>query len=487
LAVADDDERPEYQHGIGMIGGTQFHWGSGMPGKYWSIPYGDYPVTPNAPTGAWAHQVGAIPINDNVIPDPQLGRNRIGIMIHSGSAPALDQLYTEGCFKVDPQDWPNVRSQILAEADKGPLYLHVAPGGVAAFTNTKTFSQAGGDTPAANANASANTSANPSASPSAQGTTINTTGPDFYATAMQHESGGKNIPNAAGGWGAAGGYYQFTPATYAGIRAARPDLNLPANIQDASQDQQTAAYHELTRQNAAALQSANLPVNDKNVFMGSFLGGAGATKFLVAMNQNPDANAAAMFPTEAKANPTVFYDQGQPRSLQQVYALQTGPFGSGNTTGFGTNLNTTAPASAAPPAGGLGAAITALNQGTGAGGKGPSALDTAAKMFDPPQQQAPPPAPIPQAPPLERFNPGAQQLMLQLLARNAKPLSWGTAPFGSTGTGLQPAGQQASPQGDLSQLSQWETWQRMQQAGLGSPVPPGVPGTTLNSAGDSYV
>jgi hypothetical protein len=159
--VADDD-RPQYQHGIGTIDGTQFHWGSGTPGKYWSIPYGDYPVTPNAPTGAWAHQAGAIPINNNVIPDPQLGRNRIGIMIHSGSAPSLDQLYTEGCFKVDPQDWPTVRSQILAEADKGPLYLHVAPGGVAAFTNTKTFSQAGEETPAANANAAANTTAAPS-------------------------------------------------------------------------------------------------------------------------------------------------------------------------------------------------------------------------------------------------------------------------------------------------------------------------------------
>ena len=78
-----DDPRPEYQHGVGTIGSTQFHWGSGMPGKYWSIPYGDYPVTPNAPTGAWAHQAGAIPIANNVIPDPQLGRNRIGIMIHS--------------------------------------------------------------------------------------------------------------------------------------------------------------------------------------------------------------------------------------------------------------------------------------------------------------------------------------------------------------------------------------------------------------------
>ena len=80
------DDRPQYQHGVGTIGGSQFHWGSGSPGQYWSIPYGDYPVTPDAPTGAWAQSVGAIPIANNVIPDPLLHRDRIGIMIHSGSA-----------------------------------------------------------------------------------------------------------------------------------------------------------------------------------------------------------------------------------------------------------------------------------------------------------------------------------------------------------------------------------------------------------------
>ena len=133
------EDRPQYQHGVGTIGGQSFHWGSGMPGKYWSIPYGDYPVTPNAPTGDWAHKAGAIPIANNVIPDPQLGRNRIGIMIHSGSAASLDQLYTEGCFKVDPDDWPAVRSEILKEASSGPLYLHVQPGGVASFTNAATM------------------------------------------------------------------------------------------------------------------------------------------------------------------------------------------------------------------------------------------------------------------------------------------------------------------------------------------------------------
>ena len=135
------DPRPQYQHGTGTIGDQTFHWGSGSPGQYWSIPYGDYPVTPDAPTGDWAHKAGAIPIANNVIPDAQLGRDRIGIMIHSGSSDSLDKLYTQGCFKVAPSEWPQVRAEILKEAGSGPLYLHVQPGGQASFTNTKTLAQ----------------------------------------------------------------------------------------------------------------------------------------------------------------------------------------------------------------------------------------------------------------------------------------------------------------------------------------------------------
>jgi hypothetical protein len=241
--VADGD-RPQYQHGVGTIGGTQFHWGSGTPGQYWSIPYGDYPVTPNAPTGAWAHQAGAIPIANNVIPDPLLGRNRIGIMIHSGSAPSLDQLYTEGCFKVDPQDWPNVRSQILAQAEKGPLYLHVAPGGVAAFTNTKTFSQAGEDTPAATANTTANTTANAQGGgPSrpatiARGTTLNSTPLDIVLNA---ESGDRNIPNVhqTTSSGQAQGNAQITTGTWTDFAPkAGVDLKQYPTPMDAPRDVQ---------------------------------------------------------------------------------------------------------------------------------------------------------------------------------------------------------------------------------------------------------
>ncbi|HAJ90931.1 MAG TPA: flagellar biosynthesis protein FlgJ [Rhodospirillaceae bacterium] len=57
------------------------------------------------------------------------------------------------------------------------------------------------------------------------------------------------------------------------------------------------------------------------LYMAHFMGPAGAGKFLKAMAKNPDANAAAMFPTAAAANKGVFYDKsGKAKSLEQVYA-----------------------------------------------------------------------------------------------------------------------------------------------------------------------
>jgi hypothetical protein len=187
----------------------------------------------------------------------------------------------------------------------------------------------------------------PGAPPATQtpGSPIN----DFYHSSMMHESGGRNIANAAGG--AASGYYQFMPKTWASVRAAHPDLNLPENLSDANLDQQTAAYREFTRGNVEALQKAGVPITDKNVFMASFLGSGGATKFFNALKENPNANAADVFSAEAKANPSVFYDKDQPRSLQQVFDLQTKMHGTGNTTGFGPD--------AAPSTGPGGTAVAA--------------------------------------------------------------------------------------------------------------------------------
>jgi hypothetical protein len=159
-------------------------------------------------------------------------------------------------------------------------------------------------------------------------------GPNFYDVVEQHESGGKNIQNSAGA--DAWGYYQFTTPTWQGVKSAHPELKLPeGSILSANHDQQLAAYKALVSGNVAKLQAAGIPINDKNVFMASFLGAGGATKFLQALKNNPNDVAAPAFSKEAAANPTVFMDGQHARTYADIYALMTSKFGGGNTTGFG--------------------------------------------------------------------------------------------------------------------------------------------------------
>lgn len=60
-----------------------------------------------------------------------------------------------------------------------------------------------------------------------------------------------------------------------------------------------------------------------DLYLAHFMGANGAARFLNAMNQNPDQNAAALFSKEARANKNVFFDKdsGKARSLNDVYAF----------------------------------------------------------------------------------------------------------------------------------------------------------------------
>jgi hypothetical protein len=57
------------------------------------------------------------------------------------------------------------------------------------------------------------------------------------------------------------------------------------------------------------------------LYMAHFMGPAGASKFLNALDKNPNSNAAALFPDAASANKNVFFDKsGKSKTLEQVYA-----------------------------------------------------------------------------------------------------------------------------------------------------------------------
>ncbi|NIJ09592.1 hypothetical protein FHS31_003229 [Sphingomonas vulcanisoli] len=62
--------------------------------------------------------------------------------------------------------------------------------------------------------------------------------------------------------------------------------------------------------------------NATDLYFAHFLGLGGASKFLTAAGSNPDATAASLFPREAGANRSIFYEHdGSARSLGEVYAL----------------------------------------------------------------------------------------------------------------------------------------------------------------------
>lgn len=70
-----------------------------------------------------------------------------------------------------------------------------------------------------------------------------------------------------------------------------------------------------------------------DLYMAHFLGLGGATKFLSAMKADPDASAAALFPSAARANRGVFYDNaGHARSVSEVYQRFAKKLGDGADT-----------------------------------------------------------------------------------------------------------------------------------------------------------
>jgi hypothetical protein len=55
------------------------------------------------------------------------------------------------------------------------------------------------------------------------------------------------------------------------------------------------------------------------LYIAHFLGAHGAEKLFTAGLANPDQVAANLFPKQAKANPTIFYERGKARTIRQVY------------------------------------------------------------------------------------------------------------------------------------------------------------------------
>ena len=173
------------------------------------------------------------------------------------------------------------------------------------------------------------------------------TGVDFsYLLAQAQSESGLN-PTAKAGNSSATGLFQFLDQSWLGVvkaHGAEHGLGWAADaIQarrgggftvDPTLRQAVFALREqagpaalmaasYASDNAAGLtQALGRQVTSTDLYFAHFLGLDGARRFLQAAGANPDADAAALFPREARANRSIFYaSNGTGRSLREVYAL----------------------------------------------------------------------------------------------------------------------------------------------------------------------
>jgi hypothetical protein len=83
-------------------------------------------------------------------------------------------------------------------------------------------------------------------------------------------------------------------------------------------------------------------IGSTELYLAHFLGAGGASGFLNAMNKNPNMTAADIFPREARANRSVFYDSktGAPKSLNEIYAHFDKKFDGAPSTPVNTSIMT---------------------------------------------------------------------------------------------------------------------------------------------------
>jgi hypothetical protein len=124
-----------------------------------------------------------------------------------------------------------------------------------------------------------------------------------------------------------------------------------------------------TQTNAGQLAAAiGRQPSEGELYIAHFLGANGAAKLISAAATQPRANAGAMFPQAAEANPSIFLNRfGLPRSAGEVYSTLIGRFADARTGAVARGLlgNMTAPA-ASPDTAGVTQAFAQANDVTAA-------------------------------------------------------------------------------------------------------------------------
>ncbi|MEX0341097.1 MAG: transglycosylase SLT domain-containing protein [Erythrobacter sp.] len=169
------------------------------------------------------------------------------------------------------------------------------------------------------------------------------TGVDFdYLLAQAKLESGLN-PSAKARTSSATGLYQFIDSTWLrtldrhgakhGMDWADAAISPNGRVADAATrnhilslrydaDASSLMAAELTRDNAQGLRTTlGREPEPAELYLAHFLGLGGAQKFLGVLASNPDQSAVALMPQAARANRSIFYAGGSPRSVSEVMSL----------------------------------------------------------------------------------------------------------------------------------------------------------------------
>ena len=118
-----------------------------------------------------------------------------------------------------------------------------------------------------------------------------------------------------------GNYVIRDPATKARILKLREDPQMAADL--------AAAF---TKSNGDYLQTrfGRMP-SAGELYIAHFLGAQGAERMFTAGLKDPDQIAAKLFPQQASANRSIFYANGEPRTIRDVYRVLVSKHGAGDT------------------------------------------------------------------------------------------------------------------------------------------------------------
>lgn len=153
----------------------------------------------------------------------------------------------------------------------------------------------------------------------------------FLNTLVGIESNGN--PNARNPNSTATGLTQFTEGTWGEMMRKHPDIGLtPDGRTDPEQAKNAALAY--AQDNGKLLADNGHEVTPGNLYLGHFLGGPGASRFLTGLGQNPDAPAASYAdPSSVAANKGVFMNRdGSYKTARDFYSERTGRFGGGAPT-----------------------------------------------------------------------------------------------------------------------------------------------------------